>query len=140
MQGYLTNNTVAHPKTYSLVVTSVGLPRWNGLEAGVLKSDWDVGLSTNWIERTTGLPTVFGTGNPVQFDDSATGTNLVTLTATVDPVTVVVNNTNINYTIKGSGKITGNTGLSKQGPGALTISSANDFTGPGLASRDRCYR
>ena len=135
VQGYLTNNTGANPNTYSLVATSVGLPRWQGSTNGVPVADWTIGTISNWVERTTGNPAVFSDAQPVLFSDEATGTNVATLTTTVTPSSLLVNNTNKNYTINGGGKITGSTGLTKQGTGALTITAANDFTGPVLISR-----
>ncbi|MDP2323443.1 MAG: autotransporter-associated beta strand repeat-containing protein, partial [Gammaproteobacteria bacterium] len=53
----------------------------------------------------------------------------ITLNSTVTPAAISFNNTLIDYTLGGSGDITGTTGLSKGGTGGLTISNANTFSG-----------
>lgn len=111
-----------------LNITTVNTPRWDGQAGG----DWDIGLTTNWVNAGTGLPTVYNNGNPVTFDDNALGTNTVNLVTTVSPAGVTVNNTNINYTLVGSGKISGTTTFTKQGTGTFTIANTggNNYTGP----------
>lgn len=110
----------------SLNVTSVSLPRWEGLAGGV----WDVGLTTNWVDRVTLLPMFFQQGYSTVFDDSALGTTAVALNTTVTPGGVLVSNSTLNYTISGTGRISGNSGLTKQGTGTLTLSTTNNnYTG-----------
>jgi len=108
-----------------LQIISVSLPRWEGLAGGI----WDIGLTTNWVELSTGLPAFFAQGNAVQFDDAALGTTSVTLNTTVAPAKVTINNTNLAYTFSGSGKISGSGPLIKQGTGSLTINTTNDYAG-----------
>ncbi|HEX5220075.1 MAG TPA: autotransporter-associated beta strand repeat-containing protein [Verrucomicrobiae bacterium] len=108
-----------------IVVTSVNLPRWEGQPG----ADWDIGISENWINQGTGLPTSYGQGNAVLFDDNATGSTAPNLVATVTPSSVTFNNSAKDYTLTGSGKISGSTGLTKQGTAATTIATANDYTG-----------
>jgi len=78
------------------------------------------------------LPTFYGQGNAVQFNDSALGTTTVNLTTTVNPGSVTVNNSSLPYTFNGSGKISGSTGLTKQGSSTLSIANTggNNYTGP----------
>ncbi len=115
-----------------LNITSVNLPRWEGLAGG----NWDVGLTTNWINLGDGLPTVYSQGDPVLFDDRALGTTTVNLTATLNPNSVTINNSSLAYTLNGSGKISGSTALNKQGSGVVTIANTggNDYTGPTVIS------
>lgn len=126
----LLNNTGNN--SIDLVINSVHQPRWEGRAGGT----WDTGSDTNWINLGTGLPTTYADPNPVLFADNALGTTTVNLTTTVSPDSVTVNNSNLTYTITGSGKISGATGLTKTGSGTLVIanSGGNNYTGPNIIS------
>jgi autotransporter-associated beta strand protein/T5SS/PEP-CTERM-associated repeat protein len=63
------------------------------------------------------------------FNDTATGPTAVTLNTTVAPSGVTFNNSTLPYTLGGTGKITGPTGLSKAGASTLGITTTNDYTG-----------
>src|SRR5205823_12574589 len=80
--------------------------------------------------------TTFNNGNPATFDDNALGTTTVKLVTTVSPASVIVTNNTLAYTFTGSGKISGSTGLTKQGTNTLTIAAAgtNNYTGPTVIS------
>src|SRR5206468_423294 len=125
----LVNNT--SNTSVDLNVTQVDYPRWTGAVNG----NWDINTTTNWKEFFSGNITTYlqstAPGDVVLFDDTATGTTNVNLTTTLQPASVTVNNSTKSYTFSGSGKISGNTGLTKQGAGALTISNTggNDYTG-----------
>jgi autotransporter-associated beta strand protein len=125
------SNNVANA-SIDLVIQSVNLPRWDGQAGG----NWDIGLTTNWINIGTGLPTFYGEGNAVLFDDNALGTTTANLVTTVNPSSVTINNSSLNYTLVGSGKISGATGLTKQGSGIATIrnTGGNNYTGPTIIS------
>jgi autotransporter-associated beta strand protein/T5SS/PEP-CTERM-associated repeat protein len=111
-----------------LVVTSAGAPRWNGTVTG----DWDFGTNQDWFDLGTLLPTTYKDGEPVVFDDNASGTTTVDLTATVSPASLNFNNNSLSYTIMGTGKISGTTGLNVNGSGTVAIlnTGGNNFTGP----------
>jgi autotransporter-associated beta strand protein len=110
-----------------LNITTVNTPRWDGQAGG----NWDIGLTTNWVNAGTGLPTTFNNGNPATFDDNALGTTTVNLVTTVNPAQVTANNSNLNYTLVGSGKITGPGVFTKNGGGVFTIANTggNNYTG-----------
>ena len=124
--GYLTNDTSSSPSFIGLVVTSVFQPRWEGLAGG----NWDVQVTTNWIDAISGLPQYFYQGTLAIFDDEALGTTNVKLVTTVSPGGVLASNSVLNYAISGSGRITGSGSLTKVGTGSLTLSTTNNnYTG-----------
>lgn len=128
--AYISNNVAA--MSIDLVITNVNLPRWQGLAGG----DWDIGLTTNWVNIGDGTPTFYAEGNKVLFDDNAQGTTMVNLTTTVNPNGVTVDNSLLPYSIGGSGKISGPAGLTKAGTGTLVVtnSGGNNYTGPTVVS------
>jgi autotransporter-associated beta strand protein len=119
--------------TLTLTVTSTTEPlKWafNGLGA------WDINTTANWKDSTgasvnyTETADVPPVGDEVLFDDTyATSSPTVTLNTTVTPVSVTANNSANNYTITGTGGITGETGLTKTGSGTLELDTVNTFTG-----------
>src|SRR6185369_10170108 len=88
---------------------------------------WDLGSAANWFDG--GLPSAFFQLDTVLFDDSGSNSPAISLQGTLRPAGVTINSTN-NYSMSGSGKISGNGGLSKQGTGLLTVGTANDYSGP----------
>ena len=98
---------------------------WTGTDP-LTPATWDVAASTNWNNGATA--DLFYAGDTVQFDDSSVITN-VTMNTAVTPASVSVNTTNA-YTLGGSGAIAGYTGITKSGPGSLTLNLADTFTGP----------
>ena len=126
----IVNNTGNN--SIDLNITAANLPRWDGQAGG----NWDIGLTTNWINIGTGLPVIYHDGDAVVFDDSAAGTTTVNLTTTVHPGTVTVTNSSLNYTFVGTGSIAGSIGLNKQGSGTLSVLNAGDnsYTGPTVIS------
>jgi len=115
------------------IISADSAVKWNG----GLTGNWDINNAGNAIWQTvpSGSPTYYveaGTGNDaVLFDDSLTGTPNVILTTTLAPQAITVSNSSANYIFAGSGKLTGATGLTKQGSGTLTIANGgnNDFSG-----------
>lgn len=132
-------------RTYGTIsVTNTPLI-WNGTGSGT----WDTnGSLNNW---KSGL--VYSDSQGAMFDDSAVGTTTVSLTNVVAPIGfilttnisggvtniftnspvlspgLVFSNTARDYTIGGTGRISGMTGLMKTGSGTLSILTSNDFTG-----------
>ncbi|NBW96543.1 MAG: hypothetical protein EBR28_07375, partial [Planctomycetia bacterium] len=112
------------------------VPKWTGAVDGV----WNVDTSgtggsgtLNWKETNSGVTTRYiqassGT-DAVVFDDSATGGTSITLSGTVQPVGLAFTNATKNYSITGAGSITGMAGITKSGTGAVTLATANTFTG-----------
>jgi len=130
-QGYISNNVNA--LTLDIVITNgpalaqLKSIRWAGSPTG----DWTNGLNVlNWLTNSTAVN--YNQGDTVTFDDSLTGTTNVNLTMTLTPTALTVNNSAANYAFTGVGKISGATGLTKNGSGKLILDNAgtNDFAGP----------
>ena len=91
------------------MVTSIFQPRWEGLAGG----NWDIQLTTNWIDLVSLAPSFFYQGTRAFFDDEALGTTNVNLVTTVAPGGVLASNSLLTYTISGVGRITGGGGRSR---------------------------
>ncbi|MES2922532.1 MAG: autotransporter-associated beta strand repeat-containing protein [Verrucomicrobiota bacterium] len=90
-------------------------------------STWDLATTQNWLKG--GSPDVFVSGDTVTFDDSGAASPTATLTGAM-PVAAITVNSTTNYTLNGSGSISGTGGLTKSGIGTLTLNTVNDYTGP----------
>lgn len=93
---------------------------WSGGTAG----NWDVRTAVSWNNNTQ----PFYQSDAVLFNDT-TASNVVNLLPTLFPSSVTVNAT-ADYLFQGAGKLSGATALHKSGSGSLSVSNANDFTGP----------
>ncbi len=105
-----------------LVGGSAAALTWSGTNG----STWDANTTVNWLSN--GVPNFFYNLDTVRFDDTATN-GTVSVTGTVQPITMIVSNASRSYSVGGSGAFAGFGALVKQGSGALTLSSANSFTG-----------
>lgn len=122
--GKLTNS----PGQIALIVTPAarGATNLTWLGDGVANS-WDVNTSTNWVNGVNQF--TFLAGDSVRFDATGAANAIVTVnSAVVQPAAVVVNSTT-DYTLTGSGSISGSTGLVKTNSGTLTVQTTNNFTG-----------
>ncbi len=105
---------------------------WRGDQPGGV---WDAGSAgtANWQNTTTNAADKFFTRDTAQFLDTYNGataptTTTVALNSVVSPGAVVVNSS-LNYTISGTGRISGTASFQKQGTGRLSIPTNNDFSG-----------
>jgi autotransporter-associated beta strand protein len=88
-------------------------------------NQWTNGLAGEW---TNGIgPCVFKTADQVSFIDGTTNV-AVNIPGIALPGAVTVSAVT-NYTFQGSGKISGYTALTLNGPGTLTVTTTNDYTG-----------
>lgn len=113
----------------SLNVTRVNDAYWTG----AISTSWDT-TSANWNDDYAETSSVYADGDPVTFDDRVIDVGpevSVFLFDTVAPggSGVTFGNATKNYTLWGSGKITGTTKLTKQGVGTTNIDTTNDYTG-----------
>jgi hypothetical protein len=101
--AYLSNNAAS--STLDVVVSAIPALIWRGTPG----NSWDIGSSTDWL--ISGAPTTYtessGVGPFVTFDDTAAGSTSVNVTTTVSPKGVTLSNTNKNYSLSGTGKISG---------------------------------
>jgi RHS repeat-associated protein len=95
--------------------------------SGAVNGNWDLGATANWT--SAGPPATYTDGDSVTFDDTASGPTTVNLTTTLSPAGVILNNSALNYTFTGAGKLSDSVWLTKNGSGVLTIANANDYTG-----------
>ncbi|HEU5124748.1 MAG TPA: autotransporter-associated beta strand repeat-containing protein [Verrucomicrobiae bacterium] len=95
---------------------------------GNIDGKWD-SSTKNWRAGATSVS--FFNNDFVTFDDTATGTTTIDLTATLIPGSLIVNNSALSYTFTGTGRITGSSALSKQGNGTLVLNNqgANNLGG-----------
>lgn len=128
--GYISNN-VANG-SIDIVLTSGIMPARSLSWRGSTDGSWDT-TTPNWAFAAAA--TTYNQKDFVRFDDTATGVTDVSLTTAVPglaPSGVTVSNIAKSYRFGGAGFLTGETGLTKDGSGTLTIANdgVDDFTGP----------
>ncbi|GAA5130131.1 autotransporter-associated beta strand repeat-containing protein [Luteolibacter yonseiensis] len=126
-------DTTTDPNIVYLVIDQAKLLEWDDSEltGGV----WNT-ANTNWNDVLTGAPAPFTTGAPVAFLDrglvdfeNPPNPDVVIAAEGVSPGLVTFNNDVISYSITGAGGINGTASVLKQGPGTVTISTPNAYTG-----------
>ncbi len=143
------DTTVANGTTYFYVVTAVnaGGESINSIEASITPgiggahpaanlvwlgdnvwNIWDIQNTNNPVWTINGTNTTFWNGDSVLFSDAGSFALTLNLFQPLAPAFVQFNTSN-SYTLSGSGKITGNGALQKDGSGTLTVTMPNDFTG-----------
>ena len=126
----------------AIVLTLSTTPPRTLVWRGNTSSTWDT-VATNWVTQVGGIPTRFIDGDFVVFDDTATGSTSVNIPGTVIPgqsITtpgILVSNSAMNYTLGGSGLISGTATARKVGSGTLTVNGtmqpSMDLAGGALA-------
>ena len=121
-----TVNAVAKTITLGVSGSNASLI-WNSSTSGDI---WDVinpAASAAVWKNGANLTDMFYNADDVRFDNTASNTT-VNLNVTVRPASVTFDSS-ANYTLTGGGKISGLTGLVKDGTGILGVSTSNDYTG-----------
>ncbi|MEI7901912.1 MAG: autotransporter-associated beta strand repeat-containing protein [bacterium] len=135
--GGVTNNVGTVLQTNAgalyLVVGSEPLTSvaWTGADAANPTRWNNTQNDTNWLASGS-VPDLlhYYDGEQVFFNDANRGHYTVSLATPVSPGSVWVNNSSSNYAFNAAaGRITGSTGLTKDGTRSLTLNGANDFTG-----------
>jgi autotransporter-associated beta strand protein len=114
------------PGRIDLVVSGdPGSVIWNSLSSGA----WDLS-SLNWSNLIGGTNDRFFQGDAVRFDDSGAFQTNITVTTPVFPNSITVDSSTRPYIFTGAEQIGGlGNGLTKNGTGALVISTPNTFVG-----------
>ncbi len=134
-KGYITNQN----NFVDLVITTnnvISQLVWNGTDSSN-PNHWDVGTSLNWKSNSVSAPYI--QNDLVTFDDTATGQTNIDLMTLLTPGSLTVSNNTHIYNLGagglGGGRISGATGLIKQGSNLLILDegnasgSYNDFSG-----------
>jgi autotransporter-associated beta strand protein len=135
--GYITNEN----NFVDLVITGELPPAsplvWTGTSASS-PNNWDVAISSNW-DNTNGASTTYEQSDWVTFNDAAPGQTNICLMTILTPASLTVSNSALIYDLgaggQGGGRISGATGLTKQGTNVLILDetnssgSDNDFSG-----------
>ncbi len=108
---------------FNATVTSGDSVVWKGTVSG----DWDVQTTQNFFNNDSASNDVFFNGDSVRFDNTASNFT-VNLPQDVLPTEVVVDSTT-DYTIGGTGRISGFSTLTKRGSSTLTLTRDNNYTG-----------
>lgn len=119
----LVNNTTDSTIDFQVTGAASGVTTWTATGG----STWDVGLSSNWKFNVGGAATQFFSGDSVTFNDSAPDT-AVTLSGTITPYDVTIENPTKNYTFAGAG-IGGSAIVYKSGAGTVTFNNPNTYSG-----------
>jgi len=132
----LNNVTTTTPKQIQLVVTGTSQSSqlvWNNASGS---GQWDAQSSANWSNVTTHAASdVFHYLDSVLFNDSILNaaipeTNVVIPSGQIVVPRAITDNSMLNFTISGAGKLSGSTSLTKLGSGTLALNVPGDFTGP----------
>lgn len=126
ISGVLSNDT-ANTQIVLLLGEVPALLTWYGDKS----ANWDAS-TLNWNTGTVSYDQTGGVGDIVLFDDTLDATALhtnVNLTTTLTPTIMQVVNATYEYVFSGPGKLSGPGTLNKGGTAALTLMSANDFSG-----------
>jgi autotransporter-associated beta strand protein len=120
----LTTSTTA---TLAVTSTTSANLRWI---SGV-STIWDISTTANWLNLDTGAGATFFPGDRILFDDTpGVVTSIMIGSGVAATPSALTNDSSLNnFTIFGSGKISGSLDLIKKGSSTLTLSTANDFTG-----------
>ncbi|PWU16613.1 MAG: hypothetical protein C5B50_13155 [Verrucomicrobia bacterium] len=95
---------------------------------------WQFSTTAGTWQDGAGNQATYCDGFDVLLDDSAsTASPTITLNTTVAPISLT-NNSTKNYTISGSGSVSGSASLTKLGTSTLTLSGNNSYTGPTVVS------
>jgi autotransporter-associated beta strand protein len=115
---------------------------WNNLQGSSPSNgtSWDM-TNNNWsyyYNASSGVnsTTPYADGVNAIFNDNNNGHYAVTLNSTVNPAAVYVA-ANGNYSIGGTGTISGTAGFFKSATGTLTLSTANNYTGGTFVTNGR---
>ena len=117
------------PGYIDLIFASTGPASLTWNNTGARATDgvtWDA-VNNNWFSGA--FPSMYADGDGITFNDTNNGHYAVNLSSVVNPLLVTFNNSAGNYVVSGTGSIAGATSLIKSGTGAVTLNTANTYTG-----------
>ena len=131
------SNSVAGSMLYVVISdTGPGLV-WSGTntQTTIATNAWDISITTNWwlgsVATSYQQPII--PGDSVTFNDLGSGT--VVINTNVGPTSLTISNSSKGYTFRGTGNISGISGLTKLGTGALNLNLTNNsYTGDTVIS------
>lgn len=110
----------------------------NSQIANLVPRRWTGMLNSNWTTATLSNPknwqvvdnaTDYVAGDVVLFDDTAVSYTVNVADTTINPGSILFDNSTNDYILNGTGIVAGSTMLSKNGTGALTINNCNNYRG-----------
>jgi fibronectin-binding autotransporter adhesin len=107
--------------------------QWAG---GLNSNTWDIHTTSNW--KHNDAASIYTEGDTIMFDISGTGNTAINLNINVNPGYMIAN-TPVDYSITGTGSLTGATRLLKSGQGALSLSVNCDYTGKTKVEQGALY-
>jgi autotransporter-associated beta strand protein len=117
----------AMTNTMGLLVSITYIPKnliWRG--DGV-NNIWDTTNTADWFNGNDLV--AFNSSDNVTFDDTGSASPAININSTVAPGSIVFNASQQDYTLGGTGTISGTASLTKSGPDNLFVNNANSFTG-----------
>jgi fibronectin-binding autotransporter adhesin len=130
------SDPTARPATFTLITDPNALKlkveggaksiTWTGANG----TEWDINTTANWKDDAP--PNVvekYFNGDTVTFGNTAPNRNITLNTLVLPGDVVVANSAGNDYTISGSGSITGGGKLIKQGAGTLVLLNNNSYSG-----------
>jgi len=130
--GNSNGTTNSASATLTLLASGNSL-QWSSADVGN-NGSWDTGGSVSWINLANSQQTVFNTTDQVLFDDTVNAPTTVAVNGDVAPSVFTINSTNNNYSLTGSGRITGAGSMVKKGPSSLILNVPGNFTGSATIS------
>jgi len=133
--GNLTNFTLINangaltnpPGEIDIVVNNVRTPGTLTWVGDGVNNNWDTATTADWLNGAS-ADVFYFFDSPV-FDDSGSISPVINLIGTNTPASMLFNATK-NYTLSGSGRISGYGTVTKTNSGTLTVLATNDYAGP----------
>ena len=119
----LTLDDTTNPKEIRLIVS--GGPASLTWKGDGVANNWQASAG-GWLNG--GSPDLYYQNDVVLFENNGSNTPSINLVGSLLPGAVTVSAAK-DYTFAGTGKISGITGLDKEGTGTLTLATTNDFSG-----------